>query len=39
MGGRKSDVILLNDKGIRSDGRKANEHRKITINVGILKKL
>jgi exosome complex component RRP41 len=30
-------VILLNDKGIRSDGRKANEHRKITINVGILK--
>jgi len=35
--GRKTDIQLLDDKGIRCDGRKVNETRKITIKAGVLK--
>jgi len=27
MGGRETDVVLLDENGIRSDGRKVNETR------------
>ena len=37
MGGRKTDVVLLDKNGIRSDGRKVNETRKVTIKAGVLK--
>ena len=37
MGGRDTDVILLDKNGIRSDGRKVNETRKVTIKAGVLK--
>jgi len=37
MGGRETDVVLLDENGIRSDGRKVNETRKVTIKVGVLK--
>ena len=37
MGGRKTDVVLLDKKGIRSDGSKVNETRKVTIKAGVLK--
>jgi len=35
--GRKTDIQLLDDKGIRCDGRKVDETRKITIKAGVLK--
>ena len=37
MGGREANVVLLDENGIRSDGRKANETRKVTIKAGVLK--
>ena len=37
MGGRDTDVVLLDENGIRSDGRKVNETRKVTIKTGVLK--
>ena len=37
MGGREANVVLLDENGIRSDGRKVNETRKITIKAGVLK--
>ena len=37
MGGREANVVLLDENGIRSDGRKVNETRKVTIKVGVLK--
>ncbi len=37
MGGRETDIVLLDENGIRSDGRKVNETRKVTIKVGVLK--
>ena len=37
MGGRETDVVLLDENGIRSDGRKVNETRKVTIKAGVLK--
>ena len=37
MGGRDTDVVLLDENGIRSDGRKVNETRKVTIKAGVLK--
>ena len=37
MGGRATDVVLLDENGIRSDGRKVNETRKVTIKAGVLK--
>ena len=37
MGGRETDVVLLDENGIRSDGRKVNETRKVTIKTGVLK--
>ena len=37
MGGRESDLVLLDDKGIRCDGRRVDETRKITIKAGVLK--
>jgi len=37
MGGRDTDVVLLDENGIRSDGRKENETRKVTIKAGVLK--
>ena len=37
MGGRESNVVLLDEKGIRCDGRKVDETRKITIKAGVLK--
>ena len=37
MGVRKSDIVLLDDKGIRCDGRKINEPRNIMIKAGVLK--
>ena len=37
MGGRESDLVLLDENGIRCDGRKINETRKVTIKAGVLK--
>ena len=37
MGGRKSNLVLLDKNGIRCDGRKVNETRKVTIKTGVLK--
>lgn len=37
MGGRKSTMVLLDDKGLRCDGRKIDEPRKVTIKAGVLK--
>ena len=37
MGGRDTDVVLLDENGIRCDGRKINETRKVTIKAGVLK--
>jgi len=37
MGGRESDLVLLDENGIRCDGRKINETRKVTIYAGVLK--
>lgn len=37
MGGRDTDVVLLDSDGIRCDGRKVNETRKVTIKAGVLK--
>jgi len=35
LGGRKSDMVLLDENGIRCDGRKVNETRKVTIKAGV----
>ncbi len=37
MGGRKTDLVLLDKNGIRCDGRKVDETRKVTIKAGVLK--
>ena len=37
MGGRDTDIVLLDENGIRSDGRKVNETRKVSIKAGVLK--
>ena len=37
MGVKKSDIVLLDDKGIRCDGRKIDEPRHIMIKAGVLK--
>ncbi len=37
MGGRDTDIVLLDKDGIRCDGRKVNETRKVTIKAGVLK--
>ncbi len=37
MGGRDSNLVLLDENGIRCDGRKIDETRKITIKAGVLK--
>jgi len=37
MGGREANVVLLDENGIRSDGRKVTETRKVTIKAGVLK--
>ena len=37
MGGRDTDVVLLDENGIRCDGRKVNETRKVTIKAGVLR--
>nr|AIF16951.1 exosome complex exonuclease 1 (RRP41, EXOSC4, SKI6) [uncultured marine thaumarchaeote KM3_75_F03]AIF18593.1 exosome complex exonuclease 1 (RRP41, EXOSC4, SKI6) [uncultured marine thaumarchaeote KM3_83_E04] len=37
MGGRKSNLVLLDKNGIRCDGRKVNETRNVTIKTGVLK--
>jgi len=37
LGGRKTDITLLDEKGIRCDGRKIDQTRNITIKAGILK--
>ncbi len=37
MGGRDTDVVLLDENGIRCDGRKIDETRKIVIKAGVLK--
>lgn len=37
MGGKEPDVVLLDENGIRCDGRKIDETRKVTIKAGILK--
>jgi len=37
MGGRETDVVLLDENGIRCDGRKIDEPRKIMIKAGVLK--
>ncbi len=37
MGGRDTDLVLLDENGIRCDGRKIDEPRKITIKAGVLK--
>ena len=36
MGGRDTDIILLDENGIRCDGRKINETRKVSIRAGVL---
>lgn len=37
MGVRKSNIVLLDDKGIRCDGRRIDEPRRIMIKAGVLK--
>ncbi|HET6517849.1 MAG TPA: exosome complex exonuclease Rrp41 [Nitrosopumilaceae archaeon] len=37
MGGKVSDVVLLDENGIRCDGRKIDEPRRIMIKAGVLK--
>jgi exosome complex component RRP41 len=37
MGGRDSDLVLLDKNGIRCDGRKVDETRNISIKAGVLK--
>jgi len=37
LGGKESDVVLLDEKGIRSDGRTVDQTRKVTIKAGVLK--
>ena len=37
MGGRDSDLVLLDEKGIRCDGRTVDQTRKVTIKAGVLK--
>jgi len=37
MGGKVSDVVLLDKNGIRSDGRKVDQTRRIMIKAGVLK--
>ncbi len=37
MGGKEPDVVLLDENGIRCDGRKIDETRKVTIKAGLLK--
>lgn len=37
MGGRESNLVLLDENGIRCDGRKIDEPRKILIKAGVLK--
>jgi len=37
MGVKKTDIVLLDDKGIRCDGRKIGETRRIMIKAGVLK--
>jgi len=37
MGVKKTDIVLLDPKGIRCDGRKINEPRRIMIKAGVLK--
>jgi len=37
LGGRDTDLVLLDENGIRCDGRKIDEPRKIMIKAGVLK--
>jgi len=37
LGGKVSDVVLLDENGIRCDGRKVDEPRRIMIKAGVLK--
>jgi len=37
MGGRESNLVLLDENGIRCDGRKIDEPRRIMIKAGVLK--
>jgi exosome complex component RRP41 len=37
MGVRKSNIVLLDDKGVRCDGRRIDEPRRIMIKAGVLK--
>jgi exosome complex component RRP41 len=37
MGGKEPSVVLLDENGIRCDGRKIDETRKVTIKAGVLK--
>jgi exosome complex component RRP41 len=37
MGGRDTEIVLLDEKGIRCDGRKVDEPRRIVIKAGVLK--
>ena len=37
MGGKEPEVVLLDENGIRCDGRKVDETRKVTIEAGVLK--
>ena len=37
MGGRDSDMVLLDENGIRCDGRKVDEPRRVMIKAGVLK--
>jgi len=37
LGGRDSKLVLLDENGIRCDGRKVDETRKVTIKAGVLK--
>lgn len=37
MGGRDTDMVLLDENGIRCDGRKIDEPRRVTIKAGVLK--
>jgi len=37
MGGRDTDVVLLDENGIRCDGRKVDEPRRIMMQAGVLK--
>lgn len=37
MGGRDTDIVLLDENGIRCDGRKIDETRRVMIKAGVLK--